>query len=191
MGNVQQVFKTVNADMPNGIYIYNKERNGWQLIRIDGEVFKPERKGVYVIYFDNTKCSACRKYDTIWFPFINNNAQNLKQYNFVIILCNWFARDCNSKAAAETFKQFDVHASPTTVVLYVDDNGEVRYQEKYEGVLYEFELKLILEGFEERAIKAMKGEKVTPPIEKKSSTIDELIIQILKALLEKGSKDTQ
>jgi hypothetical protein len=192
MSNNAQTFKTVNENMPNGIYIYDKDKNGWRLIRTDGEPFKPDRKGVYVVYFDNTKCSACRKYDTIWFPFIENNTQNLRQFNFVIILCNWFARDCNSTAAAETFRHFDIHASPTTVILYADENGEIKYQEKYEGVLYEFELKLVLEGFEERATKSMRGEKVTPPLEKKSGNIvDELILQILKTLLEKGSKEKQ
>ncbi|MEM2627990.1 MAG: hypothetical protein QW775_07055, partial [Ignisphaera sp.] len=110
-------------------------------------------------------------------------------YNFIIVLCNWFARDCNSTAAAETFKRFDVHASPTTIVLYVDENNEIKYQEKYEGVLYEFEIKLVLDGFEERVAKALRGEKVSPPIEKKSSNVlDEIILQILKAIIEKGDK---
>lgn len=185
-----QGYKKVNENMPHGIYAYDPDKGVWYLVRTDGEPFKPDKKGVYVIYFDNAKCSACRKYDTIWFPFIENNLQNYKHFNFIIILCSWFARDCKSTAAAETFKRFDVHASPTTIVLYADENGEIKYQEKYEGVLYEFELKLILESFEERVAKAMRGEKVVPPIEKKSSNvIDELVLQILKAILEKGSKE--
>ncbi|MEM1525622.1 MAG: hypothetical protein QXZ41_04670 [Ignisphaera sp.] len=187
--NSSQSLKTVNETSPHGIYIYDHDDSVWHLIRSDGEPFKPDKKGIYVIYFDNTKCSACRKYDTIWFPFIENNMRNKKQYNFIIVLCNWFARDCNSTAAAETFKRFDVHASPTTIVLYVDENNEIKYQEKYEGVLYEFEIKLVLDGFEERVAKALRGEKVSPPIEKKSSNVlDEIILQILKAIIEKGDK---
>lgn len=190
VNNNTQGFKTINENMPHGIYVYDQGKGVWYLLKVEGESFKPYRKGVYVIYFDNAKCSACRKYDTVWFPFIENNLQNYKQFNFLVILCNWFARDCNSTAAAETFRRFDVHSSPTTIVLYADENGDVKYQEKYEGVLYEFELKLVLDGFEERAFKALKGEKVAPPIEKKSSNvIDELVLQILKAILEKGSKE--
>lgn len=190
MSSSGQNFKTVNESSPNGIYIYNHDEGVWHLLRTDDGPFKPDKKGVYVIYFDNAKCSACRKYDTIWFPFIENNMRSKRNINFVIILCNWFARDCNSKAAAESFKHYDVHASPTTVVLYTDENGEIKYQEKYEGVLYEFELKLVLENFEERALKAMRGEKVVPPIEKKSSgVLDDIIMQILKTLLEKGAKE--
>ena len=186
MDSAAQSYKIVNDSSPNGIYVYDHEKRLWQLVRVDGEHFKPGKKGVYVIYFDNTKCSACRKYDNIWFPFIESLSNSRKDINFVIVLCNWFARDCNSSAAANTFKHYDVHASPTTVVLYANDNGDIVYQEKYEGVLYEFELKLILENFEERAQKAAKGEKVTPPIEKKSgSVIEDLVLAILRSILEK------
>lgn len=187
---VGQGLKIVNETSPNGIYIYNHDEGVWYLVKVDDGPFKPNKKGVYVMYFDNAKCSACRKYDSVWFPFIENNMRNKKNINFIIILCNWFARECNSKAAAESFKHYDVHASPTTVILYADENGEVRYHEKYEGVLYEFELKLVLENFEERALKAMKGEKVSPPLEKKSSgIIEDIILQILRSVLEKGAKE--
>lgn len=185
----EQYFKIINESSANGIYIYDHDTGLWKLLKVEDGYFKPTKKGIYVIYFDNARCSACRKYDSIWFPFIENHARNMKDANFVIILCNWFARDCNSKAASESFKHYDVHASPTTVVLYVDENGSIKYQEKYEGVLYEFELKLVLEGFEERAQKALRGEKVSPPIEKKStSVLEDLILQILKSVLEKEGK---
>jgi len=189
MGSDAQSFKIVNENSPHGIYVYDHEKGSWQLVQVEDGPFKPNKKGIYVIYFDNAKCSACRKYDTIWFPFIENSMQTKKEITFVIVLCNWFARDCKSKSASETFKQFDVHASPTTIVLYVDENGEIKYQEKYEGVLYEFELKLVLEQFEDRAQKALRGEKVAPPIEKKSSSaLEDLIMQILKSIIEKGEK---
>lgn len=184
-----QGLKIVNESSPNGIYVYSHDNGLWRLLRVDGDYFKPIKKGVYVIYFDNAKCAACRKYDNVWFSFIDNNMRNKKDFYFVIILCNWFARDCNSGAASESFKHYDVHASPTTIVLYVDEHGEIKYQEKYEGVLYEFELKLVLENFEERAQKAMRGEKVSPPIEKKGSVLEDLILQILKSIIEKGSKE--
>lgn len=182
--------KRVDEKCPHGIYEYSVEHSMWRFIKSDGEYFKPDSKGVYVIYFDNTKCSACRKYDGIWFPFVESYTQKKRDTRFMIILCDWFARECKSTAAAESFKKYDVHASPTTIVLYADDDGSVKYQEKYEGVMYEFELKLVLDNFEERAIKYLKGEKVSPPISKESSSkaLEDIIMQILKALVQ-GKKE--
>ncbi|MEM2528393.1 MAG: hypothetical protein QXG40_03245, partial [Ignisphaera sp.] len=57
--------KRVDEKCPHGIYEYSAEHSMWRFIKSDGEYFKPDSKGVYVIYFDNTKCSACRKYDGI------------------------------------------------------------------------------------------------------------------------------
>ncbi|MEM1541389.1 MAG: hypothetical protein QW101_02545 [Ignisphaera sp.] len=191
MSDSSSTLKIVNETSQNGIYLYDPKNSVWIFLRSDGDSYKPDKKGIYVLYFDNAKCSACRKYDNIWFPFVQNNANTKNNLYFVVILCNWFARDCTSKAASESFKHYDVHASPTTIVLYVDESGEIKYQEKYEGVLYEFELKLILENFEERAMKAVKGEKVSPPIEKKSSSnvIEDIVLQILRSIFEKGGKE--
>lgn len=179
--------KRVDEKAPHGLYLYEPRHSAWRLIATEGEAFKPAERGVYVLYFDNAKCSACRKYDNVWFPFVEKWYGEGRGHNtrFVIVFCDWFARECKSQAAAETFRKFDVHASPTTVVLYADSDGSVRYQEKYEGVLYEFELSLVLKEFEDRALKAMRGEKVSPPISKGSSSkaIEELVTQILKALL--------
>jgi len=189
---LSKTFRKIGTDSPHGIYVYKAKEQVWELIRVDGEAFKPWEKGVYVIYFDNTKCPACRRYDDIWFPFVEKWINERKDSTkFVIILCDWFARECKSQAASESFKKFEIHASPTTIVLYADDSGEIKYQEKYEGVLYEFELKLILEGFEERAVKAMKGEKVSPPIAKESSSkaLEDLIMQIIRSILA-GEKKT-
>ncbi len=184
-------FKRLDSSSPHGIYLYNSETGLWELLRSDGNAFEPFGNGVYVIYFDNAKCSACKRYDEIWYPFVEKWVREKgKNVKFVIVLCEWFARECKSSAAAESFKKFDVHASPTTIVLYVDDSNTIKYQEKYEGVMYEFELKLILENFVERALKAMKGEKVSPPISKESSkSLEDLIMQILKALTLGEKKD--
>lgn len=182
--------KRVDEKCPHGIYEYSVEHSMWRFIKSDGEYFKPDSKGVYVIYFDNTKCSACRKYDGVWFPFVESYTQKKRDTRFMIILCDWFARECKSTAAAESFKKYDVHASPTTIVLYAADDGSVKYQEKYEGVMYEFELKLVLDNFEERAVRYLKGEKVSPPISKESSSkaLEDIIMQILKALAQ-GKKE--
>ena len=180
-----KVFKTVGTDCPHGIYVYDRNNDVWILVRCEGEPFVPDKDGVYVIYFDNTKCPACRKYDNIWFPFVQKYAKQNPDMHFVIVLCEWFARNCKSEAAAGTFRKYDVHASPTTIFLYVKNGKEV-YNEKYEGVLYEFELKLITEGFVERAEKSLRGEKVEKPV-KASTTeaIQQLIQEILRLIIEK------
>ncbi len=173
-------FKEVGPKSPHGIYLYSVKRNEWVLIERDGERFKPFSDGYYVLYFDNTKCPACRKYDKIWFPFVKQHAPKLRNYFFVIILCEWFAHACKSKAASESFRHYDVHASPTTILLHVKD-GEVAYDEKYEGVLHEKEIGEVILKFPERAERAERGEKVELP--RRKSLEEELILALLKKLL--------
>ncbi len=122
----------VDVNSPHGIYIYDKKKDKWVLVRTDGEAFKPKEDGVYVIYFDNTRCPACRIYDLSWYPYIKLVGKNLENVHFVIILCSWFARNCDSEAAKNSFKEYDVHASPTTYLLYVK-NGEIVLKDKFEG----------------------------------------------------------
>ncbi len=181
---MQYEVKEVDTKSPHGIYVYDKVRDLWILVKSDGEAFEPTEDGVYVIYFDNTKCPACRKYDTIWFPFVKKWSKDHPNHRFVIILCDWFARECKSQAASSSFRKYNIHASPTTVFMYVKDGKKV-YDEKYEGVLYEFELKLILEGFEERAKKYLRGEKVEVPVKKESieASLQKLIAEIIKQIL--------
>lgn len=184
VSSAMRYVKEVDTKCPHGIYIYDRDRDLWMLVRSDGDAFEPSEDGVYVIYFDNTKCPACRKYDTIWFPFVRKWSKEHHNHKFVVVLCDWFARECKSEAASNSFRKYDVHASPTTVITYVKDGKRV-YDEKYEGVLYEFELKLILEGFEERANKHLRGEKVELPIKKESveASLQKLIAEIIKQLL--------
>jgi len=169
--------------------VYDRDTDTWVLVRTEGDPFKPDKDGIYVIYFDNTKCPACRRYDPIWFSYVRKYSAKDPKLNFVIVLCEWFARNCKSEAASKTFREYDVHASPTTIFLYVK-NGKSVYNEKYEGVLYEFELSMITEGFVERAEKSLRGEKVQPPIKATaSSTLQQLITELLKMIIEKEAKE--
>ncbi|MGB9726173.1 MAG: hypothetical protein ACPLZ8_05980 [Fervidicoccaceae archaeon] len=121
----------VGPTSPNGIYFLDGD--SWKLLRSEGLPLHPGERGdgIYVFYFDNTKCPACRKFDTEWFPFVKENANKAMYF---IILCDWFARECSSKAASLTFMLHEVRASPTTIFFKVK-NGEVRKQEKIEGVV--------------------------------------------------------
>ncbi|MEZ0346309.1 MAG: hypothetical protein ABWK01_07150 [Infirmifilum sp.] len=115
---------------PNGVYIYSAEKGGWILL----DQPWPSDNGVYVIYFDNTRCPACRKFDKTWFSFVEKNAKQGKDAYFIIALCDWFARQCSAEPARKLFECFDVHVSPTVVFL-VREDGRVKRSLKHEGVM--------------------------------------------------------
>ncbi|MEM4463421.1 MAG: hypothetical protein QXR98_04240 [Fervidicoccaceae archaeon] len=131
----------VNPTSPNGIYFLNDGH--WKLYRVDGLPLHPGEQGdgIYAFYFDNTKCGACRRFDREWFPFVEKNATKAK---FFIILCDWFARECSSKAASLTFTLNEVRASPTTIFFKVL-GGEIKEQERIEGVVQRQKLEEVLE----------------------------------------------
>jgi len=139
-GKVGKEFKTINKFCPHGVYLYIPERDAWKLILVDNDYWKPEEDGIYVVYFDNTKCPACRIYDSCWFKLVKERSKDAK---YVIVLCSWFSLDCNSKAALRTFEKYEVHASPTTLFI-CRRNGKTLLAEKYEGVLELKELTIIL-----------------------------------------------
>ncbi|MCD6301419.1 MAG: hypothetical protein J7L82_05045 [Staphylothermus sp.] len=122
----------VGIDSPHGIYVYEPSKDKWVLVRTKGDYFKPDRDGFYIVYFDNTRCPACRIYDLAWYPYIKLIGSSLENTYFVIILCDWFARECKSEAAKKSFEHYDVHASPTTLLMYVE-NGEIKDMERIEG----------------------------------------------------------
>ncbi|MEM4528447.1 MAG: hypothetical protein QXS23_04585 [Desulfurococcaceae archaeon] len=126
-------FDKVEPDSPNGVYVYDFSKNKWVLKQVDDGPLQPWEDGYYVIYFDNAKCPACRAYDNYWFPFVKLFGATFKNTHYVIVLCDWFARECSSDAASGTFRKFDVHASPTTILIYVMNN-EIKSQEVISGV---------------------------------------------------------
>ena len=121
--------KRVNASSPHGIYVYDRAENVWVLKHVDGEEFKPWKDGFYVIYFDNTRCPACRIYDLVWYTYIDLVGRRLRDTEFVIILCEWFGKRCKSAAASKSFEKYDIHASPTTVLLKVVNNAIVKRED--------------------------------------------------------------
>jgi len=148
LGNVVRVvnvYDRVDVDNPHGIYVYDKDKGKWVLVETSGP---PEfrKNGVYVIYFDNIRCPACRVYDIHWFPYVTLIGSSLKDVYFIIVLCEWFARRCRSEAASSTFKKYDIHASPTTVIVGVRD-GNVIDKEKVEGVKTMDKLASMIEEF--------------------------------------------
>lgn len=168
---------------PNGIYVYSPKTGKWMLVTSGGdeEPFTPRSDGFFVIYFDNTRCPACRAYDKVWFPYVEGRAPELweRGFRFIIVLCDWFARECGSKAAAESFRKYGVRASPTTILVAVKGGEQVRL-ERYEGVLNADEIKPVVEGFPERVEAYLRGEE--PPDPRKAIR-KRMLEEILRSLL--------
>ncbi|MET1101895.1 MAG: hypothetical protein ABWW69_05410 [Pyrodictiaceae archaeon] len=147
----------VTASSRNGVYVYEPSKRMWRLLREEGEAFKLGElgPGVYVVYFDNTLCKACRLYDNYWYSFIDKYGDASGTY-YVIVLCDWFTIKCSSEAAKKSFKEYSIKASPTTIVALVEDS-KIVYREVYEGVLSFEELERTVLGFRDRARKALGG----------------------------------
>ncbi|GAB6147885.1 hypothetical protein [Stetteria hydrogenophila] len=121
--------KRITATSPHGIYVYDKASDVWVLKYIEGEEFKPWKDGYYAIYFDNTLCPACKVYDLVWFPYVSLVGRKLEDTEFVVVLCEWFSRRCRSSAAAKSFEKYNIHVSPTTVLLKVENNVIVKRED--------------------------------------------------------------
>lgn len=139
-------FEKVDPQLPNGIYVYDEKAQKWVLTHVDGEHYIPREDGLYVLYFDNARCPACRAYDGYWFPFVKLLGGAYKGAKYIVVMCDWFTRECSSSAAKRTFEHFDVHASPTTVLVYVE-GGSVKGVRKVEGVKKMDELAKTIEDF--------------------------------------------
>ncbi|WFO75095.1 hypothetical protein J4526_08485 [Desulfurococcaceae archaeon MEX13E-LK6-19] len=124
--------KIVDVKSPHGVYVYNKKDKLWDLVMVDGEAFKPWKDGYWIIYFDNTRCPACRIYDFSWYVYVETIGRTMDDTEFVIILCDWFARECKSEAAKKSFEEYDIHASPTTILMKVS-NGKIEKMERVRG----------------------------------------------------------
>ncbi len=139
----------VGIDTPHGIYVYDRDRDKWVLIRRNGEAFQPWSDGYYIVYFDNTLCPACRIYDLSWYTFIKLFGKKYENTYYVIILCDWFAQKCRSEAARKSFEKYNIHASPTTLLLYVE-NGKIVREERIEGAKTVDQLVDLIEEFMSR-----------------------------------------
>ncbi|MGC9012637.1 hypothetical protein [Thermogladius sp.] len=150
-GEVGLSLDQVDVDSPHGVYRYSRENSKWVLISVDDEDFTQKLEpGNYVVYFDNAKCPACRVYDMYWYPFVKLLG-DAYPFSYLVVLCNWFSKDCGSKAASKAFEKFDVHASPTTVIMTVENGGRIARSVKVEGVKRMDELAKIVEDYLKKA----------------------------------------
>jgi hypothetical protein len=139
-GRKGEEVKILGKDSPHDIYLYDPEKDVWRLLLVNEDLWTPTDDGLYVIYFDNIRCPACRIYDVYWYDFVKKRPHDAK---YLIVLCSWFSLDCSSRAAARTFEEYGIHASPTTLFLCRKE-GKTKFSKKYEGVLSTEELITVL-----------------------------------------------
>jgi len=138
-------YRRLDASTPHGVYVYDKGSGLWLPLPAGG-AFKPYRDGFYAVYFDNTRCPACRVYDAVWYAYVELVGRRIPDTEFVVVLCEWFSGRCGSRAAAESFREYGVRASPTTVLLRVE-GGEIAGRRDLRGVRGVGELARELEEF--------------------------------------------
>ncbi len=133
---------------PNGVYVFDHKRRVWSILRKEGEPFRLGElgKGLYIVYFDNLYCPACRSQDHHIYKLVLKYG-NRDDVFFVIVVCDWFADNCKSEAASRTFREYKVSASPTLMIVKVSDGNVV--EERLEGVrtdnAIEYYIKKLLE----------------------------------------------
>ncbi len=167
----------------NGVYRFSFSERLWVILSEDVKpLVPPERYAV--LYFDNTLCPVCRVYDESWYPFIESSSKDLMDMGIApyIVLCDWFTQQCYSAKAALTFINYEVHASPTTIVMATRD-GKVTYMEKYEGALSERDLREIVLKFPERALSVENGRSVERPL-----TESDMLRRLEESLSSGGAK---
>lgn len=122
---------TPGPGYPHGIYLYKDGK--WVLLRDKGGALELGElgPGVYAVYFDNALCPACRVQDMYWERLVKRLGSNHGIY-FLVVLCDWFADNCSSEAASESFKKFNISASPTLIIARVE--GSSKDVETLEGV---------------------------------------------------------
>lgn len=118
----------MNSPFEDGIYIYD---GVWRKIDVDGP-YVPEDDGIYVIYFRNSGCPACKAFDKIWNKFVLHNRE--KPIKFTIAQCTEFFINCNSTSAADTFVFYLIFETPQVVVIVVKDNT-ISYLEREAGFI--------------------------------------------------------
>lgn len=124
----------------HGVYMYSKVKRMWSPV----SKLHLTKEGFGIVYFKNTKCSACHEFDKHWTRFVETMSARYADTDFYLVVCGWFARECNSKNAKALFQKYDIYASPSLLFLYNDGKSE-KIIEKISGVLNFKQLEIIYE----------------------------------------------
>ncbi|MGC9112565.1 hypothetical protein [Acidilobus sp.] len=172
--------KRLGRESTDGVYYFDFSSGYWVMMEESASPLVPKER-YSLVYFDNTLCPVCRRYDLHWYPFVESNLDRLRGFGLYVVLCDWFTQQCTSARGAMTFIEYNVRASPTTMLM-LSDGSKVIYTERYEGLLTERDLNNIVFTFPERAERAARGERVERPL-----TEEEMIEQLSKTLAQGGA----
>ncbi|AFZ70527.1 hypothetical protein Calag_0785 [Caldisphaera lagunensis DSM 15908] len=100
----------------NGFYFFDPKSFKWVIIACDETNLNYFHDGVNIIYFSNNLCPACKIFNLIWYPFVNNFSKTKNTY-FYVFVCEWFTEFCNSDCSRKGFIYFKIKASPTVVII--------------------------------------------------------------------------
>lgn len=141
---------------PNAIYVFDGRRRVWNILRKAGEPFRLGElgNGLYIVYFDNLYCPACRSQDHHIYKLVLKYGSRGDVF-FVIVVCDWFADNCKSEAASKTFREYKVTASPTLIIAMVSNGGVV--EERLEGVRTDSAIEYYIKKFLESSQHGASG----------------------------------
>lgn len=132
-----------------GVFIYGKQKRKTKINYIPP--WRSDKKHIYIVYFRNLKCPACRfLYDKIWITYLPKFTELAIPAE---VTCEYFAKQCSDEWAKMEFLLTDVHATPTIAVLY---GGEVIFKDTAPDMDHIIELLRVLKNNESLGIKLMK-----------------------------------
>jgi len=106
----------------NGFYFFDYITHNWVSLTCDEINFKLFFEGVSFIYFSNNFCPACRLFNLVWYPFVEEKISKKDNLYFYVSLCNWFTENCDSSCAKRAFLFFNIKASPTIAIIIKHGN---------------------------------------------------------------------
>jgi len=139
----------------NGVFLF---KNGsW--VKVNNDFWYPKEDGVYVVFFMNVRCPACKRYWNLAISkFLEKDITKFgNKLRIIYVKCDWFAKECRDETAKNTFLVYLVSASPTTIIIKVE-KGKGIYAERYEGRLPYDKLIAIVQEFGERVKKYKDSE---------------------------------
>jgi len=101
----------------NGLYFFDSSTLNWLPLACEEVNLNLFFDGVNFVYFSNNFCPACRLFNLVWYPFVEEKFSKKDNIYFYVALCNWFTENCDSSCARSAFLYFNIKASPTIVII--------------------------------------------------------------------------
>lgn len=90
-----------------------------------GEDWSPG-PGVYIVYFHNNRCPACRRFYPALLEGLPRALGSLEGVSHFKVVCEWFSSNCPDPLARRFFREFGVSVSPTLLLVRYGGDGRPR-----------------------------------------------------------------